>query len=776
MGVPSAWRKQLPSSVKGRDLALALVRFFEPDVFVEAENGLADKLGIRGDAHSFRRRVIPLAEFHSDTEGTGADFLLGQDVFELYQYRYKRELRFVPKHNDRKFAYVEKGDPRRAIFEASVGVFPNEKAVEYFRRGYGEAFEPETLEATAASYLKILEGKYATPFHVGSHGIETNYRDGWDPTVFVFDSSSVPDLIDYWNVALFKRVVPLDIAWFGTAIEFLRAFIERTHRPLPGNPHGVMIHTTLEFGRSISEKTARDAIDLLTDSGQRPLPQHSFSIKLWYDQIWHTDWRHGGVQPRLARLEAAEDDIEPTVSIDNPNFQFKPLAPKFARRFGRGTNHARWANVLTLNDYSGESGLAITYPPNVVATDVPRLTISEPTIVSREGFVLLQQMRHGREFISLQPQKTAFITWFESRGLKAKPSDPGRNADEVIRAVGGLRACSIFADAPTLELMERMAKSVHERKSGTVEEFPDRTAGVAQWKQILDRRKSGGKAWSAPGLSAFTDRNVIRLGLSVRCPKCGQNNWYDLSTVDYEVACQRCLRSFPFPQGNLSFKEKDWRYRLVGPFSHANHAMGAYSTVLSLRALGATLHVGHEVLTYSTGLLLESDTLGPNPLEVDFVAWYRAGEKFWINPAPSLVFGESKSFGSKAFDRRSIQRLKRLAELFPGCFLVFSTLKESLAPEETKLIRSLAQWGRGLRNGEHRALVIVLTATELFSEWHVPQTWKAKGGKHAALTAHPSTHMDDLWELASLTQQVYLDMGSYDSELIDRFKRKQRRH
>jgi hypothetical protein len=53
--------------------------------------------------------------------------------------------------------------------------------------------------------------------------------------------------------------------------------------------------------------------------------------------------------------------------------------------------------------------------------------------------------------------------------------------------------------------------------------------------------------------------------------------------------------------------------------------------------------------------------------------------------------------------------------------------------------------------------VIVLTGRELFSSWYVEQRWKELGGRHAQFVAHAATRLDNLWTLAEITQQLYLD-------------------
>ena len=58
-------------------------------------------------------------------------------------------------------------------------------------------------------------------------------------------------------------------------------------------------------------------------------------------------------------------------------------------------------------------------------------------------------------------------------------------------------------------------------------------------------------------------------------------------------------------------------------------------------------------------------------------------------------------------------------------------------------------------------MIIVLTGTELFTDHYLESTWKEAGGAHAGMVQHPSVQIDDLWTLADITQQLYLDMAPY---------------
>ena len=70
-----------------------------------------------------------------------------------------------------------------------------------------------------------------------------------------------------------------------------------------------------------------------------------------------------------------------------------------------------------------------------------------------------------------------------------------------------------------------------------------------------------------------------------------------------------------------------------------------------------------------------------------------------------------------------------------------------------------------MKDGNPRAWVIVVTGNELFFTWSVGHTWKKLGGKHARIAEFEDTHLGDPATLADLTQQLYLDMPSLESEL-----------
>lgn len=752
--LPQKWKRDAYKEITGRSLADSYIRFFEPDVFVETEPGLAKAAEISPEQHPIGfGRVVGLKEFICESGTRRSDFAHGLNVFDLYVHLYDREFQFQFKKSP-SFSIFSSRSSVDAYFDAVFGVFPEVKKIDYIKRAYTDVFEAKEFEPTAKSALEIIQNHVSTLFSVTNYKIEIESSADRDPVIFVFDPTQTVDLIDFWNLRQFRwGVLPVNIRWSEVFAPLVRRTIEKNHRPILHNPQHLKFHTTVEFGRSISEKNVRAFID----AHLQGLPAGSFSIKTFYDPIWRNNWRSGGIQPRRVKLSAAHSDFEVNTSEAERTFQLRALSPEFAMRYGDARNNARWVNVLRFSRFQADADLAQTYLPNVKNPSFPRIGIGHRSIVSREGIVFLQQYRDNREYVETYRQQDAILGWLSERGVKARPSDAGRNAQEIIRSVGGLRRASILANLATIQLLDKMAKTIRETASGEIEQYPDRTASVGEWKALCAQREKVGLLPKV-SINHFTDANIIRLGITLTCPHCSNQNWYGLGAIDYTNTCERCLKTYQFPQGAIAFNSSDWRYRVIGPFSKPNFAQGGYSTVLTLRCLRHLLH-SEAALTYSTGV--EIDIRGAQS-EVDFVAWYQEGQKFWADPEPELVFGESKSLGANVFHQRDVDRLRALVEEFPGSYLIFSVLKPALGTDEKVRIRTFAEWGRvPSKNGEPRASIIVLTSNELFASWHIDSEWKKIGGKHAQLVKHPSVATDDLRTLSDITQQLYLDMSPY---------------
>lgn len=752
--LPAPWRDPPFPDVSGRALAEGYIRFFEPDVFVETRGGLAAEAGVAdGQLEYGEPRTIPISAFSAmDQDRMPRPF--GTSIIHVYRHLYEREFRFVSRDGG-EVAVINNAGADGAFIEAAFGGFPTEGWLASMQPAYADAFKPVEVPADSVGFIRILKEGLRFPLYFTREGLQRDYNDfGHDgPTLFVLDPDSPLDLIDFWNLRLFRGgVLPISVRWFHDCRDFLSEFLHESYRPLPRNSHGVMITPTIQFGRSVGKEGAEA---LVVAAGLTALPDCRWLFKLWYDAIWRDDKDDHVARPQPVIVTAAASDHEVAVADGiEPNIRFPSLAPDFAPE--HDNTSARWGNVLRLQNYGGDDRLALVLPSSFNEVKGWRFRPGDSAFVAREGFVLPQRYKKMGHYFRLMTGTQAITTWLAAHGIEATPSDPGRIAEQILLSVGGIRGATLLADPETLKLLDQMAKSVRRHDNGTIEEFEDRAIDVGRWKGLVHRRANTGPYhWVT--LDAFINANVVKLGLSVTCPSCLKKNWVGLAAMRELLMCERCLKPFPFPQGTRNFDRTPWQYRVVGPFSVPDFAGGAYSTVLAFRAFADMVALGDAELTYASGLHFAG--LGSAPIEVDFTCWYRRRTMFGRYEEPVLLFGEAKSFAEEGFKSTDIDRMTKVAQEFPGAFIVFATLKDELSEREKSLIGEVAMRGRErLDTGFPRSSVIVLTGTELFSAWNLDHAWKEKGGRHAQFVQPGAVRLDNLWTLAELTQQLYLGL------------------
>jgi hypothetical protein len=756
--VPEQWKSPPFRNPTGLELARGYIDFFQPDVFVEAEPGLATKAQIEKIELDIREpRVVSLDSF-AQAGSRQIELAFGLNIFDLYQQLYDREFKFIARH-DQRVALFDRGSPADSFVDAAFGQLPESGPLAPLAQAYIDAFNPIRLPFNSENWIRMVRERFRTPLFFTRHNIERDHRGHSETILFIVDPDSSLDQFDLWDLRLFTpNVLPVPIDSIKEMSGFLREFITSNHRPLSGNPNGVMIHTTVQFGRSISEERAKAvATELFSD-----LPVGSWSPKLSYPRIWMVDRVEDHVErPRPSRFYAKESDIGLSFSQSEAtsSVRFRSLSPEFAAQYASGA--ARWVNVIRFRSYGDQDNAALVLPSNYTKLRYSRLRASRGVLVSREGLILLEHFKDHSELLTLETGTQAIIAWLGHHGFEATPSPAGQVANQILRSVGGLIRSQILVHRPTLELLDDMAKSVRRYRDGKTEEFPDRATPVQSWRSLIERRKRE-QQFPFVHLDDFIKAGILKLGISIQCPNCTNHNWYGLSDMNDSLTCQRCLQAFPFPQGSLDFQYTPWHYRVIGPFTVPNFAGGAYATILALRVFSSTL--GHDPqLTYSTNLnLVAKDSRG----EIDFAFWYVRDSFFENDEEPLLAFGEAKSFAAESFKLEDVQRMERIAQVFPGAFMVFATMKESLSPDEKSLLSDFARWGRtNLENGLQRAPVVVLTSTEMFCHWHLSDTWKNAGSKYASFSA-PYISLDNLWTLAEATQQIYLDLPSRYSQVL----------
>ena len=752
--VPAWWDRHDLRFENAKQIVNGYLDFFEPDLIVEATKGIATGFGIDP------KRIISLSDLLPRSDRRD-DKGLGQTVFDLYRKLYKEEFQFVRRHKHN-IVSVRVLDHAFDNFSACLfGGFPRQSCLRYFSTGFSEAFDPKEIILNPDSFKKLHKSGFLSALHIGSRGLEVDYNEHSSPTLFILDAKEPRDLLDFWNYrAIHRDGIAIPVQWLQELSDFCRKLIVRNHRPLPGNPNGVMISPVSMFSRSIPESD----IESLYSKYLKVEKQGANVLQNWYPPIWRPSPEFTVRQARPT-ITAVEKTFRVSVDLDNPYIRFDSLAPEFAPRFG---SEVRWANVIRLSDYSYKDRIATVFPTDFREPAIPRIGLGNDHVLStNEGLITFPRYRDTPHSWKLMEGRGAIEQWLKKAGVTFKLSESGRATQQVIQTLGGFSGVRSIAYKGIVDLLDGMARSPISR-SAHHQKLENQIAIALK-----------GAKWPTNVLDTLVTHKAVELGYELKCSKCGNWSWYPIQQLNDFMTCDLCLQKYPFPMTSpTNSKHARWAYRVVGPFALSKYAAGGYAAALAIRFFSEIIgRFDRSETAWSPSQELTFQN--HEKIEVDFILWYQRKQLFGTDHPTEIVFGEAKSFGLDAFKDEDIQRMKALSDKYPGATLIFATMKEAadLSKDEVRRIRRLAEWGREYdrTRRQTRAPVVILTGTELFTPYHLEETWKEKGGKHANIIGPGYVRIDNLGTLADLTQQLYLDMPSYSEWWNAKWEKKRRR-
>lgn len=751
--VPSWWERKGYRFESAKQILNGYLDFFEPDFVVEAEKGMAGGLGFHTD------RVLQLSDLllrAGDSRKEGFGF----SVNDLYHDLYKREFQFARRHQHN-IVHVKPKDASFAAFVACVfGAFPTQTNLRYFEKKFKDVFDPRLVALDAESLVKLYKSRQTSALRISHAKLDVDYNEHSDPALFILNAHESRDLIDFWNLRAIRRnILAMPVQWISELSPFCKDFILRNHRPLPGNPNGVMIQPISIFARSIPDKE----IDEIYKAYLEVDKKGANCIQHWYPTFWKPT-PEIMVRTNRPTLKASGKRIDVPIDLEKPVIKFDTLWPEFAAEYG---NRHRVANVIAIEGWGDNDQIATAFPCNYRNPSYPKFRLGRETLLpTTEGLVIFPEYKNLPERWELVRGTDAINAWFNENKITATLSDAGRATQQVIQTLEGFWGVGRIASAGIVQTLNEMS-----RKPLTHSMHYDK------FRQKI-QKAVGKDIWRHKEFETLVERKAVELGLEIKCTKCGSWGWHPINRLDYSLTCDLCLQKFNFPITNpIESKYSRWAYRVIGPFALPDYARGGYASALAIRFFSSVIGKINRVdVTWSAGQELVLP--GNKKSEADFILWYQRKHHFGTDRPTEIVFGEAKSFGKDVFKEEEIKKAKLLAEAFPGTVLVFAAMKEAeeLSKEEVLRIRKFAEWGREYNKDRSwtRAPVIVLTGTELFAPYSLEESWKAKGGKRASLMAPAwiSIRTDNLRILANLTQQAYLDMPSYDTWWGERRKRR----
>lgn len=746
--VPRWWDRNSHKLDNAKQIMNGYLDYFEPDFLVETEKGLADNLGFDKERVLDISKLLPFDQSGNDSTGCS--------VFDIYEDLYKREFQFVKKYPP-KVAHIVTDDKQYQLFASALfGSFPNSRKLKYFTNVFSSVFNPEKISLSGDNILDIYEKNYVTALRIGQDQIEADYNGYTDLTFFVMDVKQPRDLMDFWNLrAVHKQIIAIPLNWISELSPFIKSVVTKNYRPLPRNKHGVMIRSNAIFSRSIK----KDKIEQLFKKYIAIDEAGAVSLQEWYPPLWKPSPRWSMRETRPI-LTVKDQKTNAALNLDDPEIRFPTLTPDFGDKYGA---EYRWANVIKLGSWVQKTHIATVFPTDYKKGDFPTFdTVSDHVLSTTEGLVTFPLYRDSTAYWKIPSGTEAFKTWFKKHGLIMTLSESGRATTQIIQTLGGFWGVSSIANKETIELLNSISRKPVTR-SMQYQEFKSRI------NQANKNRPFSGKSFEV-----LVDKNAVELGQEIKCDKCSSWTWYGIDKLSYKLTCQNCLRDILFPVKEPAHPDKaKFSYRVIGPFALPKYADGGYAGALAIRFFASVIgKMERAQSTWAAGCLL-SDENGKK-LEADFAIWYQNKRMFGLNEPTDLIFGETKSFGKDRFGDEDIIRLKTLAERFPGSILVFATMRtiDELSKKEKQMIKKLALWGREYdrEKRQSRAPVVLLTGTELFSDYLLTETWKEMGGKHKALVETMFYDLDDPKFLADATQQIYLGIKPYNVWLRERMR------
>lgn len=737
--MPASWREPHIRTPSASDVACGYIDAFDPDVLVQLSRNVPSYI-----ADTRIPIVKPADIWNTDrskdepSHGIGVYSLLNAIFTECFKYkpRYPVKVR-IPEI------------PRRlSLFWASVYGEYGKEIVSNVDKYFSEAMDIERPTVSADSLPELLKPDVFFPRRITSWGLTPNgrLRYGRHSCIYFMDASNIEDVVDYWNLrATGRNVLPLpkqflqESAYKKEVIDFL---VEE-RRAWPNNPDNFDVASIVRSRHSkMEEIEAYVRTITFPTSGTSGRSQSYCNLQHWYPRVWD-DWargKDGGVVDSYAEVETTVDIVE----TSDLELQLKPLAPEFAPKnwiFSEGL----CANEFSMRLYGAEEHLAEVYP-KIKGEHLARAVSGTRGLlggwrVGRRGLVKLVQDPFT-ESRRIPPSETILFAWLKDQGWTAELSPPGILAKQIFKRLNG--RSEILAEKSLLGFIEHMNGGAVNRDGRP---NPNNWISVPREMSVGEVKSRLKEISGRSGLyETFLKNGVFKLGLRTQCPTCQRNTWFALSGLSEQLECPKCLSSFP-AAGNVDKSTGAWYYRTAGPFSVPNYAEGAYAVLLTVSLLSDRMHSSFRSTAVQS---FTATSPGRRKLEADFAMFWK--ESLFGDENEGLMFGECKTYG--VFKPDDVEKMSYLGKTFPGSILVFSTLRDTLTPEEIARISRIAKAGRRHWKAERPINpVLILTGTELFHWQRPPYCWPEaiKDRFKGSL---------GLLGLCDATQQIHLNLPS----------------
>jgi hypothetical protein len=753
--MPATWREKPIKTPSPESVILGYVEAFDPDVFVQFSKEVPqciDSLGLK---------IIKPDEIWKNLDGDG--YLIpkfGVGIFELLNDIFEKNFKFKMKYP---VEVIFPKIPRQySLFWASLFGELSSEIIQQLEKNYFEPLQIKRATIDTKNIKQLISRNVLFPRRITIHGIKSYDRSGFGRNAYVYylDAMKPDDVIDFWNLrAMGKMVMPMPRQFRDDPFvkELVVDFLKAHRRPWRHDPKVCDFASIVRARNCTMEEIQAYSKTLKIDHDPSDKSDDPFfSIQHWYPRVWD-EWardKDGAVPNDIY------GDKEDSMEITDPQefrFGFRSLLPKFAQQHSHH-GEPRCANEISFRFYGSNEFIAEVFPKssgeNFVSVISGLTSFRGDWRVGRNGLVKLVKYDFN-ETRDVPLAERVFFAWLKDLGWESKLSPAGLLAQQIYRILEGHSA--ILTNEKLLGLLEHM-NGGKVKKDGSPAEGDqinqERYLSIGELKSRL--RGTSGR----DNIYDFAiERGIFKIGLRVQCPHCSRNSWYATENIRDELTCPRCLKYFP-AVGN--FDGSGWCYKTAGPFSVPNYADGAYAVLLTLDFFDdRKMHT----MRITPALSFIAEVSGKENIEADLAAFWH--ESIFGENQDGLLFGECKTYG--IFKKKDFDRMRYIAKTFPGAILVFSTLRKSLSKKEIASITRIAKSGRKYWKAERPINpVLILTGNELLSIFGPPYCWQDRLKKKFE-------HFRGLIGLCDVTQQIYLNLPSWQTEWHQKWEKKRQR-
>ena len=515
-----------------------------------------------------------------------------------------------------------------------------ELGTDTLRRIYSELRPSETIVREGLPLdLRLVTARW--PIHLSTVALERfRPRHGWtNPGVVLGDATNFDDLVAFWNL----RAAGNDVTFFPThamtdAQPLMKAHIARVSERGVDALDGPAIWYVRndDPGVPVDEAPIAEAKKLLGSNRAQPFGGSTWNGLNIKPVRVAGDWESVVAHFRTSYGESAWLDTQ----LPGPAFD-RPLLDRWNR----------WQR-LALDVSGGDFKIAGSL-----------FTLSFPPLPRMNTFI-----DQGHAGARVRKDRVSFFIRAESSvfplrpvafgsvmrevlahcGFSMRDSVPGKYSRRVIELMGGVEGCRVLKMPGVRKLLTSKAARTGIGAKAAREIICDRNPvtrknSFSELGLFLD----GERADPAIALRHLVKKGILRPGVALECPKCGERTWYAMTRLRTQVRCECC--------GAMSGSESRLEdrlpiaYRIAPLWRKAAVQYGVIPVTLALWRLEEAPGIG-------SGRYITSAELSGHQveMEVDFLGLIEEPDR-----RPMLLAGECKG----THERRSEKMAAKIEKL-----------------------------------------------------------------------------------------------------------------